>query len=242
MKKVTVSEAAQAINESKSITFLTGAGVSTPSGIPDYLSLKGIYQGIEQPEYLLSHEAMVHEPQKFYSFVKKIYHPNAQPNVIHTEIARLEKHKKVWTVSQNIDGLHEKAGSQQLVNFHGTLYHCYCRKCGKEVAWQSYLYSDTHENCGGQVRPAIVLYGEGFQEEVLEQATFAVSQAELVVIVGTSFQVHPFCDLIQFRAPRAKILVINQSPIYLDQEYDFVQTDGVTVFDKIKELGANYDD
>ena len=172
MKKVTVAEATQAINESKSITFLTGAGVSTPSGIPDYRSLKGIYQGIEQPEYLLSHEAMVHEPQKFYSFVKKIYHPNAQPNVIHTEIARLEKYKKV----------------------------------------------------------------------VLEQATFAVSQAELVVIVGTSFQVHPFCDLIQFRAPRAKILVINQSPIYLDQEYDFVQTDGVTVFDKIKELGVNYDD
>ena len=134
MKKVTVAEATQAINESKSITFLTGAGVSTPSGIPDYRSLKGIYQGIEQPEYLLSHKAMVHEPQKFYSFVKKIYHPNAQPNVIHTEIARLEKHKKVWTVSQNIDGLHEKAGSQQLVNFHGTLYHCYCRKCGKEVA------------------------------------------------------------------------------------------------------------
>lgn len=242
MEKVTVVEAAEAIEKSKSITFLTGAGVSTPSGIPDYRSLKGIYQGIEQPEYLLSHEAMVHEPLKFYSFVKKIYHPDAQPNIIHTEIARLEKYKNVWTVSQNIDGLHEKAGSQQLVNFHGNLYHCYCRKCGEEVSWQNYLHSDTHEKCGGQVRPAIVLYGEGFQAEVLEQATCAVSQVELVVIVGTSFQVHPFCDLIQFRAPHAKILVINQSPIYLDQEYNFVQTNGVTVFDKIKELGANYDD
>ncbi len=242
MKNVTVTEAVAAIKESASITFLTGAGVSTPSGIPDYRSLKGIYQGIEQPEYLLSHEAMIYEPQKFYSFVKKIYHPNAQPNVIHLAIARLEKNKKVWTISQNIDGLHEKAGSQQLVNFHGNLYDCYCRKCGKKVAWQRYLHSDRHEGCGGQIRPAIVLYGEGFQEEVLDKAAFAVSQADLVVIVGTSFQVHPFCDLIQFRAPQADVLVINQSPIYLDQPYAFIQTDGVTVFDKINELGASYDD
>lgn len=242
MEKVSVAEAVEAINKSKSITFLTGAGVSTPSGIPDYRSLKGIYQGIKQPEYLLSHEAMVHEPHEFHSFVKKIYHPDAQPNVIHTTIARLEKSKEVWTISQNIDGLHDQAGSQQLVNFHGTLYDCYCRKCGEAVSWQNYLSSDTHEKCGGQVRPAIVLYGEGFQEEVLEQAEFAVSQAELIVLVGTSFQVHPFCDLIHFRAPHAKILVINQSPIYLDQEYNFVQIDGMSVFDKIKELGADYDD
>ncbi len=117
MKKVTVAEATQAINESKSITFLTGAGVSTPSGIPDYRSLKGIYQEIEQPEYLLSHEAMVHEPQKFYSFVKKIYHPNAQPNVIHTEIARLEKYKKSGRCPKILMGYMKKPAVNNLSIF-----------------------------------------------------------------------------------------------------------------------------
>lgn len=86
-----------------------------------------------------------------------------------------------------------------------------------------------------------MLYGEGFQDEVIEQAAYAVSQAELVVIVGTSFQVHPFCDLVQFRQPSAKILVINQTPVYLAEPYTFVQEDGAVVFKKIQELGADYD-
>lgn len=240
MKKVTVEEAVATISTSSKITFLTGAGVSTPSGIPDYRSLKGIYHGLEQPEYLLSHEAMNNEPQKFYSFVKKIYHPTARPNIIHLEMAKLASKKQVWVVSQNIDGLHEKAGSPKLVNFHGNLYHCYCRKCGNTVSWETYLQTDQHATCGGQIRPDIVLYGEGFNDEVIERATSAVQQAELIVIVGTSFQVHPFCDLIQFRNTKSQILVINQEPIQLDQEYDFLQTDGAIVFEKLSK-GANYD-
>ena len=215
MKQGTVDEAAKEILTHQKITFLTGAGVSTPSGVPDYRSLTGIYHGMEQPEYLLSHQAMVNEPDKFYQFVKKIYHPEAKPNIIHLEMAHLAKEKNIWVVSQNIDGLHAKAKSPQLVNFHGSLYQCHCRN--------------------------IVLYGEGFQDEVIEQAAYAVSQAELVVIVGTSFQVHPFCDLVQFRQPSAKILVINQTPVYLAEPYTFIQEDGAVVFKKIQELGVDYD-
>ncbi|PQF22778.1 NAD-dependent protein deacylase [Enterococcus mundtii] len=235
MLEQTIEEAAAAMIESQKLTFLTGAGVSTPSGIPDYRSLTGVYQGMDRPEYLLSHQAMDEEPQKFYSFLKHLYHPEARPNIIHREIVELAKEKEVWVVSQNIDGLHEKAGSKKLVNFHGNLYHCYCRNCHQAVDWQEYLSSDKHQLCGGQIRPDIVLYGEGFQDEVLEQAAFAVSQADLIVIVGTSFQVHPFCDLIQFRSPQAKLLVINQTPVYLSEAYRFVQTDGTKVFKKIQE-------
>ncbi|MGG5370540.1 NAD-dependent protein deacylase [Enterococcus sp. AZ196] len=231
--EITIDQAVKMIQQSKRITFLTGAGVSTPSGVPDYRSLQGIYHGIEAPEYLLSSECLVREPEKFYQFVKHLYHEEAQPNSIHQAMAQMEKRKDVWVVSQNIDGLHTAAGSRQLVDFHGSLYDCYCRKCQQSVAWTDYLQSDRHKVCGGQIRPNIVLYGEGFEKTVIQQAITAVRNAELVVIVGTSFQVHPFCDLIYEKHEDAKVLVINQTPIQLTSTYDFVQADGTVVFEKV---------
>lgn len=231
--EIKLDQAVQLIQQAQKITFLTGAGVSTPSGVPDYRSLKGVYQGIEEPEYLLSHECLIREPAKFYAFVKHLYHEEARPNIIHQKIAELEQTKDTWVVSQNIDGLHQAAGSHHLVNFHGSLYDCYCRKCGQSVAWQEYLKSDQHTGCGGQVRPAIVLYGEGFDDNVIQQAIAAVQNAELIVIVGTSFQVHPFCDLIYEKRSDARVLVINQTPIQLAGNYPFVQVDGATVFDQL---------
>lgn len=231
--EITVDQAVKKIQENRKITFLTGAGVSTPSGVPDYRSLQGVYHGLEAPEYLLSKECLIREPEKFYQFVKHLYHEEARPNSIHQGMAQMEKTKDVWVVSQNIDGLHAAAGSQQLVNFHGSLYDCYCRKCQRSVAWQDYLQSDHHKNCGGQIRPNIVLYGEGFEESVIQQAIDAVKKAELVVIVGTSFQVHPFCDLIYEKSKGVEVVVINQTPIQLAGEYYFVQTNGTAVFDKV---------
>lgn len=231
--EIKLDQAVQLIQQAQKITFLTGAGVSTPSGVPDYRSLKGVYQGIEAPEYLLSHECLIREPEKFYAFVKYLYHEEARPNIIHQKIAELEQTKDTWVVSQNIDGLHQAAGSHHLVNFHGSLYDCYCRKCGQSVAWQEYLKSDQHTGCGGQVRPAIVLYGEGFDDNVIQQAIAAVQNAELIVILGTSFQVHPFCDLIYEKHSDARVLVINQTPIQLAGNYPFVQVDGATVFDQL---------
>ena len=231
--EITVDQAVALIQKYKKITFLTGAGVSTPSGVPDYRSLQGVYHGLEAPEYLLSNECLIHEPEKFYQFVKHLYHEEARPNIIHQAMAAMEETKDSWVVSQNIDGLHAAAGSKNLINFHGSLYDCYCRKCGKSVSVSDYLQSDQHKECGGQIRPNIVLYGEGFEEEVIQQAISAVKNAELVVIAGTSFQVHPFCDLIYEKRRDASVMVINQTPIQLAGEYLFVQANGVDVFEKI---------
>lgn len=225
----TPAQAVAKIQSAQAITFLTGAGVSTASGIPDYRSLNGVYHDLEAPEYLLSRDCLEAEPKKFYDFVLRLYHPKAQPNVIHQKIAELEKTKSVWTVSQNIDGLHQKAGSRHLVNFHGSLYHCQCRKCGESVPWQEYLKSDRHAGCGGQLRPEIVLYGEGFSQSVLDQAVTAVAQGDLIVIVGTSFQVHPFCDLIHYAATD-QIMAINQTALSLPVPFDMVQCSGEEVF------------
>lgn len=231
--EITIDQAVKMIQQNKKITFLTGAGVSTPSGVPDYRSLQGVYHGLEAPEYLLSSECLIRESEKFYQFVKHLYHDEARPNIIHQAMAEMENTKDIWVISQNIDGLHETAGSRHLVNFHGSLYDCYCRKCQQAVAWTDYLQSDTHKDCGGQIRPNIVLYGEGFEDAVIQQAITAVGNAELVVIVGTSFQVHPFCDLIYEKRRDAKVLVINQTPIPLAGEYNFVQANGTAVFEKV---------
>lgn len=228
---VSIETAVEKIQAAESITFLTGAGVSTPSGIPDYRSLKGIYHGIEAPEYLLSHTCMVREPDKFYQFVKHLYHPEAKPNVIHQTMAEFAQERNVWIVSQNIDGLHQQAGSQQRIDFHGTLYRCYCRQCGAEVPWQTYLTDWHHADCGGQIRPAIVLYEEGFSEETITAAINAVANAQLVVVVGTSLQVYPFAGLLQYQNSQ-NCLIINQTMLEQNTTPQ-VLASGETVFAKL---------
>lgn len=140
----------EAIKQAEHIVFLTGAGVSVPSGIPDYRSENGLYAGMSSPEYMLSHTCLVREPEKFYQFVtENMYYPDAVPNTIHRKMAEIEAEKNVTVITQNIDGLHEKAGSKKVVNFHGSLYHCYCQKCGRSVSASDYLQSDIHADCGG---------------------------------------------------------------------------------------------
>ncbi|WP_430597657.1 NAD-dependent protein deacylase [Enterococcus sp. AZ177] len=233
MQTIDKKKAATLIEQAETITFLTGAGVSTASGVPDYRSLSGLYQGVEQPEYLLSHSCMIEEPEKFYSFIQTLYHPKAKPNMIHLKMAELGRIKDTWVISQNIDGLHAAAGTKHLVNFHGDLYDCYCRKCGQNVSAKTYLLSDCHDRCGGQIRPNIVLYEEGLEEIAIELSIEAVAKADLVVIVGTTFQVHPFCDLIHYAANTAKILVINQTAIQLNRDAYFFKQDAASVFETI---------
>ena len=228
-----IKDAIKIIDAAPKITFLTGAGVSTPSGIPDYRSLQGVYQGIDQPEYLLSHDCLVYEPQKFYQFIKQLYHPGAQPNIIHKKIAALARKKPVWVISQNIDGLHDKAKTPHVVNFHGNLYDVYCCKCNQSIPWEKYLTCDIHENCGGRLRPNIVLYGEGFTTDVVNHATAAVKAADLVVIVGTSFQVAPFNQLLYYRDKHAKIMAINQTPLAIQEPFTMVQCAAEDLFKEI---------
>lgn len=208
-------QAYQLIHDSKNIVVMTGAGVSVPSGIPDYRSMTGVYHGIEEPEYLLSHSCLVKEPDKFYTFVQQLYHPEAKPNVIHEAIKSLESKHHVTVISQNIDGLHDAVGSRNVVNFHGTLYNCYCMSCGQSISVEAYLESDRHQQCGGQVRPDVVLYEEGLSEDNIRRAIEAMEEADLIMIIGTTFKVYPFSGLIQYRDKDSDILVINKEAIGL---------------------------
>lgn len=229
-------EALNLIKDSQKITFLTGAGVSVASGIPDYRSMTGVYAGIDAPEYLLSHSCLQEEPEKFYRFVKELYHPQAKGNIIHQTMARLEKEKAtVKIVTQNIDQLHHQVGSQKVMNFHGSLYDCYCQKCGETVAVEAYLQSMTHQKCGGMIRPNVVLYEEGLAEEVISQSIKAVAEAELIVIVGTSLKVYPFASLIDYRRGDSQVIVINQEELLLNEDIIMIQEDATTFFADINE-------
>lgn len=191
------------------ITFLTGAGVSTPSGIPDYRSLTGVYHGLEEPEYLLSATCLKYEPEKFYAFVKHLYHPDAKPNIIHEKIAEYCRQGSAL-VTQNIDGLHQRAATPQMVAFHGNLSDVYCQKCQAAVPVADYLTSDVHANCGGRLRPNIILYEEGLPLQRIIAAEKMVAQAQLLVVVGTSLKVYPFAGLLDAKKPDSQVVVINR--------------------------------
>lgn len=226
-------EGIELIKNSQKIVFMTGAGVSTASGIPDYRSMTGVYQGHENPEYLLSHTCLMREPDKFYEFVKGLYHVGTQPNVIHNTMKQLEDNHEISIISQNIDGLHDLSGSNRVVNFHGNLNDLYCLTCHQKIGVPEYLKSYIHTNCGGIIRPNVVLYEEGLSEEAIQTSIKWLSQADLVVIVGTTFKVYPFCSLIEYRNPTSKILVVNNEPIQLDQPYTFVKKSAELFFEKI---------
>lgn len=210
MEKVSLEKVQELMKQAKKMTFLTGAGVSTPSGIPDYRSLNGVYQGLDTPEYLLSVTCFKKEPEKFYQFIKRLYHLAATPNIIHQKIADFTK-QGACLVTQNIDGLHQMAKTENMVAFHGDLKEIYCETCGKQVSPESYLKSNRHKNCGGFLRPAIILYEQSLPVERILKAQEYVAQADLLVVVGTSMKVYPFAGLLQAKNPQAKILVINQS-------------------------------
>ncbi|QFR68136.1 NAD-dependent protein deacylase [Furfurilactobacillus rossiae] len=204
-------------DQAQHITFMTGAGVSTASGIPDYRSKSGLYsakfKGLP-PEYLLSHDCFVQQPEMFYDFVKEnLYFPDAKPNVIHEKIAALCQSGRASLITQNIDNLDRTAGNDQVVEFHGNLYRCYCSKDGEQVDWHDYMKSMYHDTDHGIIRPDIVLYGESISESALQRSMAAIEAADLLVIVGTSFKVYPFAGLINYRQPNAKLVVVNNEPI-----------------------------
>ncbi|EAD7915587.1 NAD-dependent protein deacylase [Listeria monocytogenes] len=224
----------EALKKAERIVFLTGAGVSVPSGIPDYRSKNGLYAGMSSPEYMLSHTCLVREPEKFYQFVtENMYYPDAEPNAIHTKMAEIEAKKDVTIITQNIDSLHEKAGSKKVVNFHGSLYHCYCQKCGMSVTAKDYLKSDIHTDCGGVIRPDVVLYEEAISESAIDQSLTAIRKADLIVIVGTSFRVSPFCNLTDYRNKKARIFAVNKELISLPYPFEMMESDAVKVFAEI---------
>lgn len=222
------------LNAAIHVTYLTGAGVSTPSHIPDYRSKNGIYNGIsESPEQILSEETFFHQPAKFHHFVmENMYFPDAKPNIIHKKIAA-SCNKNGTLITQNVDGLDKKAVNKHVIEFHGDLYNIYCTKCHEKISYNSYKNSYIHEKDQGIIRPGIILYGESINEKILTKSVENIHDSDLVIIAGTSFVVYPFAQLLTYRQAKAKVWVVNNTNISTSNGVSPIIDNAEKVFDKL---------
>lgn len=204
-----ISRLKEMIDDSERIVFFGGAGVSTESGIPDFRSKDGLYNQHDiafdkyQPEYLLSHTCLTSEPKVYFEFHRqKLDTRDIEPNAAHKFLAELEEQGKlIGIVTQNIDGLHQKAGSKKVFEIHGSALRNYCMKCGKTYD-ENYIFDSDEAiprcECGGIVRPDITLYEESLPEEAVSQALAAISSADMMIIGGTSLTVYPAASFIRY--------------------------------------------
>ena len=192
------------IDTSKNTVLFTGAGISCPSGIPDFRSADGLYNekgGGYSPEQIISHSFFVAHPKEFYEFYKsKMVYPKAKPNAAHRYFAKLEEEGKLSAiVTQNIDGLHQAAGSKNVLEFHGSVHRNHCMRCGKFFDVNYVMNSSGApkcDKCGGPVKPDVVLYEEGIDADVFEKSVAAIENAQTVIVVGTSLAVYPAAGLL----------------------------------------------
>lgn len=232
---MSVEALAKILRESDNIVFFGGAGVSTASGIPDFRSANGIYnQKLHQtfsPEQMVSHTFFVNYPEDFYAFYKdKMVYPDAKPNGCHIALAKLEKMGKLKAVvTQNIDGLHQKAGSQIVFELHGSVLRNYCTQCHAFYDENYVMAADgvpVCKKCGGVVKPDVVLYEEALDPAQINGAVDAISKADTLIIGGTSLIVYPAAGLIEYF--RGKNLVeINKSVTSADDRADLVIHDDI---------------
>lgn len=203
------------ITESDNIVFFGGAGVSTESGIPDFRSVDGLYhQKFDYPpETILSHSFFYSHTEEFYRFYREKMLPlEAKPNAAHLALAKLEQEGKLKAiVTQNIDGLHQKAGSREVLELHGSVLRNYCEKCGKFYGLETILHSEgvPRCSCGGTVKPDVVLYEESLDEDVMDRALRYIQSADLLIIGGTSLVVYPAAGLVRYFRGR-HLVVINK--------------------------------
>ena len=204
--------------ESSRIVFFGGAGVSTESGIPDFRSTDGLYcqQYAYPPETILSHTFYVRNPEEFYRFYRnKMLYLDAEPNAAHKKLAELEAQGKLLAViTQNIDGLHQKAGSKNVLELHGSVLRNHCQKCGAFHGVEAVAGSTgvPRCQCGGVIKPDVVLYEEGLDQDVLSRSVGAIRQADMLIIGGTSLTVYPVAGLVQYYRGN-KLVVINKSSL-----------------------------
>ena len=220
------AELAKIIKESDNIVFFGGAGMSTESGIPDFRSADGIYnQKLNRefsPEEMVSHSFLIEHPRDFFEFLfAKMIFLDAKPNVGHKALAKLEQQGKLKAVvTQNIDGLHQMAGSQRVHELHGTLLRWYCMDCGKAYSLEDVLANPEKpiphcQECGGIIRPDVVLYEEGLDNMVIAQAVNAISKADTLIVGGTSLAVYPAAGLVDYFHGK-NLVVINKSATKAD--------------------------
>lgn len=230
------------IQETDNIVFFGGAGVSTESGIPDFRSVDGLYSQkyAYPPETILSHTFYVKKTEEFYRFYRdKMLCLTAEPNDTHLKLAELEAAGKLKAViTQNIDGLHQKAGSRMVLELHGSVHRNYCRTCGKEFNAEYVLASDTNiplcDSCKGQIKPDVVLYEEGLDQQIIEAAVSYLRNADVLIIGGTSLAVYPAAGLIDYYHGN-QLVLINKSTTPMDSRADLLISAGLgEVFRQIK--------
>ena len=214
------------------IVFFGGAGVSTESGIPDFRSTGGLYhqEWKYPPEVILSHTFYESNPEEFFRFYRaKMLAPDAKPNAAHRKLAEWEQQGKLSAiVTQNIDGLHQAAGSSRVLELHGSVHRNYCERCGKFHGLDFILHSTgiPRCDCGGIVKPDVVLYEEGLDQNTLDGSVRAIAEADLLIIGGTSLNVYPAAGLINYYRGRDLVL-INKSAVARDLSAGLVITDPI---------------
>ncbi len=209
-----------------SVVFFGGAGVSTESGIPDFRSAEGIFHQdyCYPPEVVVSHSFFEQHPREFYDFYKdKMVHTSAEPNACHKKLAELEKRGMLLSiVTQNVDGLHQAAGSKRVCELHGSIHRNYCVRCGKRYNLDTVMEATGVPvcDCGGIIRPDVVLYEEPLDQNVLQAAISDIAQASTLIIAGTSRAVYPAAGLVDFFTGDT-LIVVNRDPSNLDRQADY---------------------
>lgn len=215
------------VQESKRIVFFGGAGVSTESGIPDFRSVDGLYnQKFDYPpETIISHSFFMKNPEYFFRFYREKMLPlGFSPNITHKKLAQWEGEGKLTAViTQNIDGLHQKAGSRRVLELHGSVLRNYCMKCHKSYSAEYVKNSQgiCRCDCGGIVKPDVVLYEESLDSQVLEKSIYAIAQCDLLIVGGTSLTVYPAAGLLRYY-PGHRLVLINRDETPYDNQADLV--------------------
>ena len=228
----TVKRLKELVDGSDNIVFFGGAGVSTESGIPDFRSTGGLYhqEWRYPPETILSHTFYESNPEEFFRFYRaKLLISGVKPNAAHYKLAEWEKAGKLKAiVTQNIDGLHQAAGSHRVLELHGSVHRNYCEKCGKFHSFDFMLHSSgvPRCECGGIVKPDVVLYEEGLDQKTLNDSVRAIAEADMLIIGGTSLNVYPAAGLINYCRGH-KLVLINKSAVARDLAADLVITDPI---------------
>lgn len=247
-----IKELKKIIDQSKGVVFFGGAGVSTESNIPDFRSAEGLYQAKEEygksPETLISNSFFRSQPDMFFDYYKsKMIYPEAKPNKAHQALAQLEKQGKlIGIVTQNIDGLHQIAGSKNVVELHGSVHRNNCMDCGAYYSMEYILdssncidvegkqtYTPYCKKCGGIVKPDVVLYEESLNQDDIERGIEWISKADTMIVGGTSLVVYPAAGLLQY-FNGSKLVLINKTPTSYDSQAHWVSHDAIgTVLDEL---------
>lgn len=210
------------VNESKRIVFFGGAGVSTESGIPDFRGVDGLYhqQFREMPETIISHSYYLKKPEIFFEFYRtRMIYPDARPNIAHETLARWEREGRLLAViTQNIDGLHQMAGSKNVFELHGSVHRNTCQRCGAKYNLAQFMElgkTPVCPACGGRVKPDVVLYEEALDPYTIQGACDAIRMADLLIVAGTSLTVYPAAAFLD-EYPGNRLALINQTPTKRD--------------------------